>query len=486
MSVVTRMSSVRWVVAVSFLALNLASCADSFHQSADPATPDQERQAPDNPSPGEPPSHPPVPPPFEPPVLPPVTPPPVETSSAGANYFRIMVNKDPSTTAVIGFNATTANVADHRVHYDTVDHGRDAAAYARSMQPSVIVPFLELNNAYARLENLRPDTKYYFVVSDPDGVSRRFWFKTAPASSGRKLSFIVGGDSRNNRDPRKQANLLVSKLRANAVMFGGDMTGGGTAKEWREWFEDWQLTISSDGRVTPLIITQGNHEKAGFVEKLFDAPKDVYYAVTYGGNLVRIYTLNTELPSYGTQTQWLSGDMSQNMGVTWKFAQYHKPMRPHSHDKGEGTKQYDNWAPLFDKYDMDVVSECDAHVVKSTWPIRPTTAAGNSAKFIRDDRQGTVYIGEGGWGAPLRANDWNRAWTRNSGKFNHFNLVFVDRDKVEIRTVKVDAEASSVDSVSDSDPFKLPAKLKTWAPSNGAVISLKASRRLALTGEAAP
>ena len=62
--------------------------------------------------------------------------------------------------------------------------------------------------------------------------------------------------------------------------------------------------------------------------------------------------------------------------------------------------------------------ESDAHLVKSTWPIRPSTDADNEEGFIRDDKNGTVYVGEGCWGAPLRGADDNKSWTRDSDSFN--------------------------------------------------------------------
>lgn len=91
--------------------------------------------------------------------------------------------------------------------------------------------------------------------------------------------------------------------------------------------------------------------------------------------------------------------------------------------------------------------------------------------FVRDDQKGTVYIGEGCWGAPLRAADDDKTWTRDSGSFNHFNWIFVDRDKIEVRTVKVD-NAPEVGTLTDDTRFEVPANLDIWMPNNGDVITI--------------
>lgn len=394
-----------------------------------------------------------------------------DTPFAKANAYRLSFNDDPSSKISIGFNAANSSKTETKVYFDTDDHGRDTKSYTFSKTLDVNKAMLGMNNAFARLTGLQPDTLYYFVVEDPSGVSPTYSFRTLPDNPDKKLSIIAGGDSRNNRAPRKAANLLVAKLRPHVVMFGGDMTSLGTANEWKEWFEDWQATIAEDGRMTPIIATRGNHEGSNeILETLFDTPPGVYYALNLGGNLVRVYTLNTEASISGTQTTWLKNDLS-SQNATWRFVQYHHPMRAHVKDKVEGTSQYSNWAQLFYQYKVNVVVESDSHTVKSTWPLKPSSSSKAVEGFERDDENGTVYLGEGCWGAPLRNADDVKTWTRDSGAFNHFNWLIVDKNQVEVKTIKVD-NASEVGSNTDSDIFRSPEKLDIWAPKNGSVIKI--------------
>ena len=392
-------------------------------------------------------------------------------ANANTNKYRLTLRDNPATSIVVGWNQISGNNA--VVYYGTTDFGTNWSAYPNGKTVDRSVSYKGMNNRFAYLTGLQPNTNYYFVIRDNEGTSSRFWFKTCSNNPADKLSFIAGGDSRNNRTPRINANKLVAKLKPDAVLFGGDMTNSDSNSQWSTWFDDWQYTIASDGRMFPIVATRGNHESSNnSIYNLFDVPSsNVYYAITFGGSLIRSYTLNTEMSISGNQTTWLNSDLQSNNNTTWKMAQYHKPMRPHVSSKSEGNQQYGSWAQSFFDYDVKLVVECDAHTVKTTWPVRPSTSGGSDEGFIRDDANGTVYAGEGCWGAPLRSNNDNKAWTRNSGMFNQFKWIFVDQAKIEVRTIKVD-NADQVGEVGNNNRFAIPANLDVWNPSNGSVVTI--------------
>lgn len=393
-------------------------------------------------------------------------------ASGATEKYRAMWREDPSTSMVIGWNQKSGNSP--MVYLDVVDYGQDYSRYRFSKTPDQAVSMKGMNNHFARLKGLQPNTVYYFVIRDSEGVSPRFSFKTAPNTPSERLSIIAGGDSRNNRDVRQDGNKLVAKLRPHAVLFNGDMTDEDTDYEWQEWMNDWQLTIASDGRITPVLVARGNHEVSNtVVAGLFDLPNpDAYYALSLGGNLLRIYTLNSMIPAGGSQREWLERDLTNHPNTTWKIAQYHLSMRPHTAKKPENSDQYFNWAPLFYGFGVNIAIESDAHVAKVTWPIRPSSDPGNHEGFVRDDAEGTVYIGEGGWGAPLRDCNDVKPWTRNSGSFNQFSWIFVDENQMEIRTVRI-TDADAVMEVSPNDIFRPPFGLSIWNPSNGDVVIIR-------------
>lgn len=408
---------------------------------------------------------------------------PLNKLDAHADRLRCSWRADPSTTMVIGWDQVTGE--NPIVYYDIMDHGRNINAYKFSRRPDRVVAAKGMNNHFARLSGLKPYTTYYFIIKDSEGVSKRFAFRTAPDNPGQRLSIIAGGDSRNHREVRLSANLLVAKLQPHFVLFNGDMTSHDSSPEWIDWLDDWQRTISSEGWITPVIVARGNHEAENkTLYDLFDLPHPGnFYAFTVGGNLLRIYTLNTMIPVSGDQKTWLEQDLQANAdNTTWKFVQYHHAIFPHHSSKSERDDIYLNWAPLFHRYKVHLAIESDSHVAKWTFPLRPDTGPGSEMGFIRDNQDGTVFIGEGCWGAPLRVNDDNKSWTRASGSFNHFNWIFVDQEKIEIRTVMTD-NGAQVGNISAQNLFNPPIGLTLWTPPSGDVVHItkKSSPLLAST-----
>ncbi len=393
---------------------------------------------------------------------------------ANTDKYRGILNNSPATTFTIAWNQIDGN--NPVVYFDVIDHGTNWQSYANNQTPDKVVAARGMQNNFVRLTGLQPNTAYYFVIKDSNSTSARFWFKTAPDVPNERLSIIAGGDSRNNRTPRQKANLIVSKLRPHVVMFGGDMTDDDTTAEWIDWMDDWQLTIGSDGRIIPIVAARGNHEYSNAVMlDLFDSPSpDIYYSLSFGGTLLKSITLNSLISSGGNQAAWLETELQNSQNFIWRTAQYHFPIIPHNSGKLDNLLQRQNWAPKFDQYDVQLSVECDAHMCKSTYPIRLAAAGEPNADkgFVRDDNNGTVYVGEGAWGAPLRANNDDHLWTRASGSFNQVKWIFVDEQQIKIRTIKVD-NAATVGQVNDSNIFLPPANLDIWNPATGSVICIE-------------
>lgn len=395
-------------------------------------------------------------------------------------YVRASWREDPSRTLSLIWNAPSEDGLEHTLYYDTKDHGQNVNSYAYKSRSHFVRDYKGMQNTYVRLSDLVPGERYYFLIQTPEGTSRRYWFETIPDSKSSRLSFIAGGDSRTNHFARKRGNELVAKLRAHAVFFDGDMTTFGTGWEWRRWMDHWQETIAPDGRITPIIVARGNHEKSDrMVQYLFDTPRKAYYHLTFADGLFDSFILNSEGVIGGDQTRWLESSLikSHERQATWRFSMYHVPMRPHTDNKPFGTHQYRYWAPLFHQYDVQLIMEGDSHTVKTTYPLRPTSQDGHEDGFVRDDMTGNVYIGEGTWGAPLRDNNNDRSWTRSSGSFAQFKWIFVDKDKMEIRTVLFE-DIDRVDYVHEDQRFEIPKGLQLWKDRNGDVAVVISNRNL--------
>ena len=329
-----------------------------------------------------------------------------------------------------------------------------------------------LKNHVVRLCNIKG--KNSFEIVDSEGTSQRYYFSCVSNSPDDTLSFIAGGDSRSNRKTRQKANLLVSKLYAHAVLFNGDFTAIDTPKQWEQWFEDWELSIANDGRITPMVVTRGNHELSNKVMvDLFDVPhKRAYYSTEFGGNLLNIISLNSEILKIGRQKLFLRTTLKKHKNFYWQIPQYHRPIRPHVSFKREIETQYRNFVPLFEKYkNVRLCLENDSHTCKVTWPIVSSQGTNSSEGFERNDQVGITYIGEGCWGAPLRKADDLKPWTRDAEAINQFNWIFVSRKKIEVRTVLYE-NADQVEELSEETRFTIPINLNLWSPKNGSLVEI--------------
>lgn len=436
------------------------------------------------------------------------------SAHAATDHVRLAWTDDPATTMTVGWRqlSGTATEVKYRVKGSLSAWNSESGIISRSFQNTSNGASDVMENRFVTLSGLQAHTDYEFEVCDSDGCSAQYrWFRTAP-DTPQPISFVAGGDSRressadfgDNDQARVNGFKLVARLRPLFVLFSGDFMNDGTFEEWLNWLDEWALTQSSDGRMYPILPTHGNHEndELDMMRDIFNVAGPsgnsafgTYNALSIGGNMLRIWTLNTELEpgvGYGAytgqssvawneQTAWLSSDMAAHAGVTWKLANYHRPLRPHTAGKSEGLLRYSDWAPLFDSYDLDLAIESDSHMVKYTKPVNMASGAGSDEGFLAADylsgEHGTVFIGEGSWGAPKRPIDDDKSWTLVSNSFWQFKHIQVDASQMHIRTVRfengsypngVELDVMALTQADqDADPYALPLGLDLWQPFEG-------------------
>lgn len=417
-------------------------------------------------------------------------------SYAFTEHYCLTFRDDPSTTMVIGWGGDSGTV-----HYGTSDEGGNYTAYPNTHVADRTGSAHGQTRHFARLTGLIPNTMYYFVIRDVNGiVTDRYKFKTLSDDPNEPVSFITGGDSRDGfkllgvyvedcpsgdcLEMRRQGNRLVAKLRPDFVAFNGDFVmnqiTSNTQAEWDQWFSDWQLSISNDGRMYPMTHTLGNHEDLSDNFELFDIPQDEYYALNFHNGLLRMYMLNTELDACTDtdQLNWLVNDLQIHSAGNgndpfWKFAQYHVPTFGMANNYGLEQDQMTCWVNLFEQSDVRLVSESHGHCTKWSYPA---VANANENDFEVDMENGIVYIGEGQWGAPHRELDYDgpnqKPYIRDQGVFDNFFYIRVSRDTTSIQCVPFSGEPNVQPLSSDELGKVLPDDIPVWEPSNGSVIYL--------------
>ena len=390
--------------------------------------------------------------------------------NAKARFVRVTFGLNPYNEASIIWDQNRGEFLG--LYLDTVDPSVNR--YRTKLELTTKNSARGMKNHIVRLKDLKPNTRYYFTIKDTEGFGRTYYFSTVSDSPNERFSFIAGGDSRDNRVVRAKADKLVAKLKAHAVLFNGDFTGIDIEKQWKEWFLDWENSIDTDGRITPLIVTRGNHEHSNKVlVSLFDVPhKKVFYNTVFGGNLLNLVSLNSEIQKVGPQKIFLRNTLVEHANFQWQIIQYHRPVRAHVASKKEMQTQYKNFVPLFEKHkNVRLCLENDSHTWKVTWPIVSSKETDADEGFKRDDAKGIIYAGEGTWGAPLRAADDKKSWTRDAEAINQFNWIFVSKEKIELRTVKYENEAE-VESLTEKNRFQMPKNIELYGPVNGTLVEI--------------
>lgn len=260
-------------------------------------------------------------------------------------------------------------------------------------------------NLQAKITGLEPNTTYFYITESNGQKSREMHFVTAPASSDVSFRFLAGGDSRSDRDQRRVMNRTMARMVAAepsylGLVHGGDfITNGANCGQWKEWRDDHQSTISKNGRAIPVVATFGNHEEGGedqyyaiFGDPLrsrANKPQKFYFVSTIGN--MSLIVLNSQISVTGDQQDWLNDtlDKLKSKKDHVIVAGYHRPAWPSVKNPGDTTA----WIDEFEAFQVNLVLESDGHVLKQTCPIYENQC---------DDKNGIVYVGEGGLGVKQR------------------------------------------------------------------------------------
>ncbi|WP_440053245.1 pre-peptidase C-terminal domain-containing protein [Pseudoalteromonas sp. T1lg65] len=397
-------------------------------------------------------------------------------SHAGSSYHRLVWDTNPAHQATIGFTPNGGN--NHEVRYG---FSTDEQTWKSQLPQHTRVFDGQLTSNFVTLKDLPANSPVYYKVCDSQGCSNTFWFKTAPTDNS-PFVVIAGGDTRTGWTNRQEGNKLVAKVRPLFIMHGGDYTNANSASEMKSYLSDWQLTFSTDEingkayqRIYPFIATHGNHEDDNYntLCEVFGVdynqdnqcnPHDTYGAFNISP-LLRVYTLNSQFKnsgwsSYATaMNNWFDNDLS-NHGNTakWRIGQYHKPIFPHYSGKSDNDILYTWWADLFYANKMNLIVESDTHINKMTYPLVP-----NGSGFSANDNGGTVFVGEGSWGAPARSANDPKSWTIDLASIQQFKVITVEESGMQVRTAQFDPSAQALTHAQRAaDPILLPDNVNWW------------------------
>lgn len=172
--------------------------------------------------------------------------------SATQNY-RLILTEHPANSILIGWELLAGCPDTQRVYYDTVDHGQDTSAYQYSTSISASYFHQGMENYFSKLNNLEPNTAYYFVIAEDEGISSRFWFRTFSDDNQPWWAYWISAEPGKIQD---YWNRLASHTATNNpdLVLAEGLNSLQTESAWRKWLQEWQHSISDDGRIVPLLI----------------------------------------------------------------------------------------------------------------------------------------------------------------------------------------------------------------------------------------
>ena len=321
---------------------------------------------------------------------------------------------------------------------------------------------------HARIGQLHPDSAYMYGAMHDGAVPEFATFRTSPRGRAA-FTFTSFGDQGTPTVGKKfvppagvtlanpvfindnlgspaagDTTLGVERLRPLFHLFNGDLCYANlSADRVRTWWDFWDNNTRS-ARNRPWMPSPGNHENElgngpiGYqaYQTFFSVPeasgqtditRGLWYAFTAGS--VRVISIanddicyqdggNSYVRGYsnGAQKAWLENELAAtraNRDIDWIVVCMHQ-VAISTADKFNGADLgiREEWVPLFDKYNVDLVVCGHEHHYERSHPIRgaeqnqtltPKLAA--VATDVIDTTKGTVHMVIGGGGTSVPSNE---------------------------------------------------------------------------------
>ncbi len=270
-----------------------------------------------------------------------------------------------------------------------------------------------------KIEGLQAGQKYYYTAVSDQIDSPLYTFWTAFPSNDT-IQFVAYGDSQGVWD-QWQTVLLVSqaieKENPAFVIKTGDLVDDGkNLKDWCDFF-----TASPFLHNSTLYPVLGNHENYSHLYfSFFSLPHNERWYSFDNGPVHFIGLDSNKQNRYRlAQYLWLLHDLrTHNEPFTIVF--FHHPVYS-SGEHGNTTILQKIWAPLFERYGVDIVFNGHDHI------------------YERSIVNNVTYIVTGGGGSPLYDIGWS-IWTVYSEKTYHYCLLTVNSSTLTCEAKKPDGE----------------------------------------------
>lgn len=278
---------------------------------------------------------------------------------------------------------------------------------------------------------LQPGTTYSYRVGGGDHFSPIHQFTTAPAPGpGQSVRVAIAGDSRGAYETWGTLVQLMEQHDPDFYVFSGDMVEFGTVQaEWDSWFAAAGDVLARKA----LVPAHGNHEflAASYFAQFSLPNNEQWFSVRYGD--LQLLSLNDTVSAEADRTVRqveFQREVLAGSDAGYTLVTHHQSAYSACDRHGSSELVREAWVPVWDEFEVDIVTAGHNHVYERSVPIRGGAPVEPGA--------GTTYLVTGGAGAPLY-DEWAEAWFAAVGEatehyviadFGPTEAVFVVRDLV--------------------------------------------------------
>ncbi len=379
---------------------------------------------------------------------------PVRGSARQPDHIMLSIRGDAATSMTVTWRTCREIPSGYVLYWE-----KDGAAMRAEAETGVFVSDIDESNMFwAHLENLRPDTTYYYTCGGDDERSETFHFTTAPENL-TKFKFICVSDQQKGEphdcpDYSWFNGFLKHILREHPdtrfILTGGDNTDCGQHEvQWNGAFSG----LVGVTEYVPFMMTLGNHDNRGFedyahyIGRYYSEPAEFFskqFKGSYPDNGPEGWKTENYTFDYGNAhfsvlgvngpedvNAWMIDDLT-HCDKTWKIGAYHFPICY----SGSNLQNYDAYPVMREGFELlDLVFSGHEHNFARSFPLRDES-------LYEQPSKGTIHY-------MLGNSNQNPPGTRSVPKVWHAAYYAQEENVAMVCIVEIDGDKMTLTALLD-------------------------------------